>query len=182
MICLAMIETAEAVANLDEIVTTPGLDGVYIGPADLTLGLHGRRFPTGFDRQEPEMIAVIRRILDAAHRAGIKAGLHCGTPDYAAQAIGWGFDLVTLSERCPAARRRRRRQRDRDVRQPAGRGRCTRPAKPSRAIEMPHVLVAGRIHEAASRCLRGAGFGVRAIDAESRPRATRPSWAKPMPC
>ena len=97
VICLAMIETADAVKNLDEIVSTPGLDGVYIGPADLTLGLHGRRLPTGFDRQEPEMIAVIRRVLDAAHGAGIRAGLHCGTPDYAAQAIGWGFDLVTMS-------------------------------------------------------------------------------------
>ena len=64
---------------------------------DLTLGLHGRRFPTGFDRQEPEMIDLIKRVLDAAHRAGIRAGLHCGTPDYGAKAIGWGFDLVTLS-------------------------------------------------------------------------------------
>ena len=97
IIGLAMIETADAVRNLEEIVTTPGLDGVYIGPADLTLGLHGQKYPAGFDRQEPEMIAVIRRILDAAHAAGIKAALHCGTPDYAAQAIGWGFDLVTLS-------------------------------------------------------------------------------------
>ena len=44
----AMIETADAVANLDDIVSTPGLDGVYIGPADLTLGLTGRRYPTGF--------------------------------------------------------------------------------------------------------------------------------------
>ncbi len=97
VICFAMIETADAVANLDEIVSTPGLDGVYIGPADLTLGLYGRRFPTGFDRQEPELVAVIRRVLDAAHGAGIRAGLHCGTPDYASQAIGWGFDLVTIS-------------------------------------------------------------------------------------
>ena len=97
IIGLAMIETAEAVKNLGEIVRTPGLAGVYVGPADLTLGLHGRSLPTGFDRQEPEMIAVIRRILDTAHAAGIRAGLHCGSPDYAAQAIGWGFDLVTLS-------------------------------------------------------------------------------------
>jgi 4-hydroxy-2-oxoheptanedioate aldolase len=93
----AMIETAEAMANLDAIVTTPGLDGVYIGPADLTLGLTGRKYPTGFDREEPEMVAAIQAILHAAHRAGIKAALHCGTPAYAAKAIGWGFDLVTLS-------------------------------------------------------------------------------------
>ena len=97
MICLAMIETAEAFANLAEIVTTPGLDGVYIGPADLTLGLTGRRFPTGFDREEPELVEAIGTILDTAHQAGIRACLHNGSPAYAAKAIGWGFDLVTVS-------------------------------------------------------------------------------------
>ena len=50
VLCLAMIETADGMRNLDEIVATPGLDGVYIGPADLTLGLTGRKYPTGFDR------------------------------------------------------------------------------------------------------------------------------------
>jgi 4-hydroxy-2-oxoheptanedioate aldolase len=97
MLALAMIETAEAVANLDEIVNTPGLDGVYIGPADLTLGVMQGALPPGFDRQEPEMIAVIKSILAAAKTAGIRAGIHCGTPEYAARAIGWGFDLTTVS-------------------------------------------------------------------------------------
>jgi 4-hydroxy-2-oxoheptanedioate aldolase len=97
VVALAMIETADAMRNLQDIVTTPGLDGVYIGPADLTLGLTGRKYPTGFDREEPEMVDAIQTILRAAHAAGIKAALHCGTPAYAAKAIGWGFDLVTLS-------------------------------------------------------------------------------------
>lgn len=97
ILCFAMIETAEAVANLDAIVATPGLDGVYIGPADLTLGLKGRSLPIGFDRREPEMIAVIRRIAERAHANGIKAALHTGSAAYAADAVGWGFDLVTIS-------------------------------------------------------------------------------------
>ena len=97
VLALAMIETAEAYANLDSIVSTPGLDGVYIGPADLTLGLTGRKYATGFDREEPEIVEAIQRILKAAHKAGIRAALHCGAPAYAARAIGWGFDLVTLS-------------------------------------------------------------------------------------
>nr|MBA3323765.1 2,4-dihydroxyhept-2-ene-1,7-dioic acid aldolase [Paracoccaceae bacterium] len=50
----AMIETAEAMANLEAICATPGLDGVYIGPADLTLGLTAGRLAPGFDREEPE--------------------------------------------------------------------------------------------------------------------------------
>ncbi|NIY49886.1 HpcH/HpaI aldolase family protein [Cedecea colo] len=97
VVCFAMIETAEAVENLEEIVATPGLDGVYIGPADLTLGLTGRKYRTGFDRTEPEIVDAIKHILHTAHRAGKKAGLHNGSAAYAAKAAEWGFDLVTLS-------------------------------------------------------------------------------------
>ena len=43
------------------------------------------------------MVQAIRTILDKSHAAGIRACLHCGTPAYAAKAVGWGFDLVTLS-------------------------------------------------------------------------------------
>ena len=93
----AMIETAEAMVNLDAIVSTPGLDAVYIGPADLTLGLTGRKYPTGFDREEPEILDAIHTVLRKAHAAGLMAGIHCGTPAYAAKAVGWGFDLVTIS-------------------------------------------------------------------------------------
>ena len=97
VLCFAMIETAEAIKNLEEIVSTPGLDGVYIGPADLTLGLTGRKYPIGFDREEPEMVEAIKTVLDKSHKAGIRASLHYGTPTYAAKAVGWGFDLVTIS-------------------------------------------------------------------------------------
>ncbi len=97
VVALAMIETAEAVANLEAIVATPGLDGVYIGPADLTLGVTQGRLAPGFDRTEPEMDAVIGRILAAAKAAARRACIHCGGPDYAAKAIARGFDLVTVS-------------------------------------------------------------------------------------
>ena len=97
ILCFAMIETAEAVNNLDDILATPGLDGIYIGPADLTLALQGRKYAPGFDRKEPEMIAAIQHILHSAHRAGKRAALHNGTAEYAATAVEWGFDLVTVS-------------------------------------------------------------------------------------
>lgn len=96
MLAFAMIETAEGMANLDAIAATPGLDGIYVGPADLTLSLTGGRLPPGFDREEPEMIAALQRIVAACRANGIRAGLHCGTPDYAARAIGWGFDMTTV--------------------------------------------------------------------------------------
>ncbi len=97
VVCFAMVETAEAYANLEEIVTTPGLDGVYIGPADLAIGMTDGRLGPGFDRREPELLDAIKAILSAAKKAEILAGLHCGTAEYAAEAIEWGFDLVTLS-------------------------------------------------------------------------------------
>lgn len=97
VLALAMIETQAGLDHLDDIAATPGLDGLYIGPADLTLGTQNGRLAPAFDREEPEMIALIRRIQAACARNGIRACLHCGTPDYAARAIGWGFDLTTVS-------------------------------------------------------------------------------------
>lgn len=97
VLALAMIETAEGVANLEEIAATPGLDGIYVGPADLTLGTQQGRFPPGFDRQEPEMIKLIQRISEVCKAEGIKACLHCGSPEYAAKAISLGYDLTTVS-------------------------------------------------------------------------------------
>lgn len=92
----AMVETQAGMDNLDAIVRTPGLDGVYIGPSDLSLGLSKGKLPAGFDRQEPEMIAAIQKIVAATKTAGIKTCLHCGSSEYAAKAAGWGVDLVTL--------------------------------------------------------------------------------------
>ena len=97
MLAFAMIETREGMANLDAIAATPGLDGLYVGPADLTLGLTQGRLAPAFDREEPEMIAALKQIVAACKANGIRAALHCGTPDYAARAIGWGFDMTTVS-------------------------------------------------------------------------------------
>ena len=94
---LAMIATAEGVADLDEIAAAPGLDGIYVGPADLRLGTQQGRLSPGFDREEPEMIEMIRLNAGTCRSAGIRACLHCGTPDYAARAVGRGYDLTTVS-------------------------------------------------------------------------------------
>lgn len=93
----AMVETQQGFDNLDAIAATPGLDGIYVGPADLTFSLQQGRFRVGLDREEPEMVDALKRIIAVCQKNGIKAALHCGTPDYAARAVGWGFDMVTVS-------------------------------------------------------------------------------------
>lgn len=97
ILAFAMIETQEGVNNLEEIAATRGLDGIYIGPADLTIGTQEGRLAPGFDREEPEMIELIRHIQSVCAKNGIFACLHCGTPEYAAKAISWGFNLTTVS-------------------------------------------------------------------------------------
>jgi 4-hydroxy-2-oxoheptanedioate aldolase len=93
ILCLPMIETRSAVEQLDAILDVPGIDGVYIGPSDLSWALG---YQPALDREEPEILALYQRILDGTARRGLFAALHCATPGYAAKAIGMGFRLVTI--------------------------------------------------------------------------------------
>ncbi|MCY3982897.1 MAG: aldolase/citrate lyase family protein [Roseovarius sp.] len=97
VVALAMIETATALRNVEDITETPGVDGVYIGPSDLALSIGNGKISPGFDWNDPVMVEPIKHILKAAKKAGKRAALHCGTPEYAARAIGWGFDMCTVS-------------------------------------------------------------------------------------
>jgi len=91
---LAMIETKEALDKLDEILDTPNLDGIYIGPADLSLAVGEE---PGFDRPEGTLAyKEIIRILNSAKKRKLLAGIHNGTPEYAQKMINQGFNLVTV--------------------------------------------------------------------------------------
>ena len=94
VVVIAMIETKEGLANLDAICATPGLDAVYIGPADLSFALG---LPPRADNPDPLHMEACDRIRDAAHKAGIKACMHCASAAFAAGAIKRGFDLVMLT-------------------------------------------------------------------------------------
>ena len=94
VLCLPMIETQEAVDNLDAILDVPGIDAVYIGPSDLgfSMGL-----PPVLDREEQAIMDIYGRILEGTRRRGLGACVHCGSPAYAARMIAMGFNLVTIS-------------------------------------------------------------------------------------
>jgi 4-hydroxy-2-oxoheptanedioate aldolase len=91
---MAMIETREGIANLDAICATPGLDAVYIGPADLSFALG---LPPGPDKTDAVHMATCDKIRDAAHKHGIKAVMHCASAAFAAGAVKRGFDMVMLT-------------------------------------------------------------------------------------
>ena len=94
VLTFAMIETQEAVDNLDEICSVPGLDAVYIGPSDLSVSIG--KGPGG-DQRDADVMERIDATLAAARRHGIKAGIHTMTAAYANEMVEKGFDLVTLS-------------------------------------------------------------------------------------
>ncbi len=96
VLAFAMIETAEAMGNLDAISAVAGLDGLYVGPADLSFSLSDGRLAPGFDREEPEIVAALQAVAAACKRHGIRAAIHCGSAEYAARAIGWGYDMTTV--------------------------------------------------------------------------------------
>ncbi|MDC1212690.1 aldolase/citrate lyase family protein [Pelagibacteraceae bacterium] len=91
---LAMIETKEALNKLDEILDTPNLDGIYIGPADLSLAIGEE---PGFDRAEnTAAYKEILKILELTKKKNLLAGIHNGSVEYAQKMISKGFDLVTI--------------------------------------------------------------------------------------
>jgi 4-hydroxy-2-oxoheptanedioate aldolase len=89
----AMIETAEALRRVDEIAATPGLDGLYVGPSDLSLALGGSQ---GFDKDEPAMMEAYTAIAEACRRRGLTAGIHTASPAFAGRMAEMGFRLITL--------------------------------------------------------------------------------------
>ena len=94
ILSFAMIETQQAVDNLDEILSVPNLTGVYIGPADMSSS-YGMK--PKFDVKEDPVFSNIKLIAKKANAKGKIAGIHNGTTQYAKEMIDLGFKLVTIS-------------------------------------------------------------------------------------
>ena len=94
IVTFAMIETAKALDNLDDILSVEGLDAIYIGPSDLSLALGCR--PT-FDDVDPKAAEAIDYILERAKAHGVVAGIHNGSPEAALARIDKGFRFVTVA-------------------------------------------------------------------------------------
>jgi len=94
VLVIPMIETQEGIDNIDEILSVPGISGIYIGPSDMGLALG--LIPI-LDREEPQILGIYEKLLASCKRHGKFAGIHNGTPGYAARMIGIGFQFVTIA-------------------------------------------------------------------------------------
>jgi len=93
IVAFAMIETAQALDNLDAILSVEGLDAIYIGPSDLSLALGCKPV---FDDVDPPVAQAIQHIAERCKAHGVVAGVHNGRADVALKRIGMGFRFVTL--------------------------------------------------------------------------------------
>ncbi len=93
IISFAMIETKQAVENIDYILSVPNLTGVYIGPADMSssYGLTPK-----FDVKEDPVFSNIKLIAKKAKEYGKIAGIHNGSTSYAKEMISLGYNFVTV--------------------------------------------------------------------------------------
>ena len=97
-LCFAMLETREGLDHLDEIAATPGLDGLYIGPSDLSIALglppSGVVDELGDDRKP--LAEAIDRILEACLANELVPGLQCSGGRAAEHYARAGFRLITV--------------------------------------------------------------------------------------
>jgi 2,4-dihydroxyhept-2-ene-1,7-dioic acid aldolase len=93
LLALAMIETREALAALDEILAVPGIDGVFVGPYDLTLTLFGGR---GMDVGNPETTAALDHIVSRAHAARKISAIYAADGEKARIYAAAGYRLVAV--------------------------------------------------------------------------------------
>ena len=90
---IPMIETTEAIANLDEILSVPGVDAIYVGPADLSVSLglspYGNDGNSTFDD-------ALKTIVDACQRHGVVPGIHATGP-LTPLRREQGFRMITVT-------------------------------------------------------------------------------------
>lgn len=89
-----MVETRSGLEQVEQIAATPGLDAIYVGPADLSLALG---LPVAFEHEGGEHVEALVRIREACARHGVTAGIHCADGAMAARRLQQGFAMVTAA-------------------------------------------------------------------------------------
>ena len=90
---IPMIETAEAVENLDDILSVPGLDAAYVGPSDLSLTLG---LPPGNNDGKVAFDEALATIVEGCARHGVIAGCHTSA-EMCQRRIQQGFRMITIT-------------------------------------------------------------------------------------
>lgn len=91
--CIPMIETVAALGALDDILAVPGIDAVYVGPADLSISLG---LAPGNNDDAPAFVDALETIVAACERHGVVPGIHATTA-LTERRLDMGFRMVTVT-------------------------------------------------------------------------------------
>jgi 4-hydroxy-2-oxoheptanedioate aldolase len=89
VVCIVQIETAESLDNVEEIAAAPGVDALFVGPADLAISL-------GLELGAAQLEQRLGPVMAAAARQGLPVGRHCDDAAGARAAFGSGFLFVAV--------------------------------------------------------------------------------------
>jgi 4-hydroxy-2-oxoheptanedioate aldolase len=92
-LAIAMIETRQALDNLDAILAVPGIDGVFVGPSDLSVSLSG-----GATLDSADVAAALDLVVVKTHEAGKIAGIFAISPAYATDCVARGYSFIALMQ------------------------------------------------------------------------------------
>jgi 2-keto-3-deoxy-L-rhamnonate aldolase RhmA len=91
VVCAVQIETAEALAVVDEIAAVDGVDVLFVGPADLA-----HAFGMSCPPDAPELLEHAAKVAAAARAHGVAAGMLVGTREQAAAYADLGFTFIGM--------------------------------------------------------------------------------------
>jgi 4-hydroxy-2-oxoheptanedioate aldolase len=95
---IMMVETAAGLENCEKIAKVPGVDAIYVGPADLSIAIgvpYNRARRT--KAQAAAHAAAVERVLKACKKAKIVAGMNCATGEQARGYAEQGFQFITVT-------------------------------------------------------------------------------------
>ena len=92
-LCIVMVETVQAVSLVDDILSVPGIDAVFVGPNDLAVSAG---LQSSYEGSDPRHRSLIEKIATSAREHDVTAGIMCGTPKVAKQWHEVGFRMLAL--------------------------------------------------------------------------------------
>ena len=94
ILVIVQIESEDALKNLDDILSVPGIDVAFVGPNDLhaQIGL-----TPSSDGAEPEFLSALERIKDAARKHHIATGIFSSNGETSAERVRQGFQMISVT-------------------------------------------------------------------------------------
>ncbi len=92
-LCLIMLETVEAINNIEDIASVPGIDGIFIGPGDLNVSMG---LPPNNDSDNQQFMAALEKTLDVCDRNLLIPGIFAD-PNTAQKRFQQGFKFVPIA-------------------------------------------------------------------------------------